>query len=85
MTSFSKYSGYFVVETNYTIQVNNILVASAQIQILNCICSVNNSGFYKTNMADIFNSSNLIAGWSRKESDIVQLNGADFYLNDSIT
>ena len=31
-------------------------------------------------MADIFNLSNSIASWSRKESDIVQLNGADFYL-----
>ena len=31
-------------------------------------------------MADIFTSSDSIAGWSRKESYIVQLNGADFYL-----
>ena len=29
---------------------------------------------------DIFYSSNSIAGWSRKEYDIVQLNGADLYL-----
>ena len=28
-------------------------------------------------MVDIYNLSDLIAGWSRKESDIVQLNGAD--------
>ena len=31
-------------------------------------------------MANIFKSSNSIAGWSRKESDIVQLNDTDFYL-----
>ena len=42
--------------------------------------SVNNADFYKTNIADIFNLSHSIAGWRWKESDIVQLNGAEFYL-----
>ena len=31
-------------------------------------------------MADIFYSSFSIGGWSRKESNIVQLIGADFYI-----
>ena len=29
-------------------------------------------------MADIYKLSNSIAGWSSKESDIIQLNGAEF-------
>ena len=31
-------------------------------------------------MADIYKLSNSIAGWSSKDSDIIQLNAADFYL-----
>ena len=30
-------------------------------------------------MVDIFSLLNSIAGWNRKESDIVQLHDADFY------
>ena len=36
-------------------------------------------------MVDIYNLSDLIAGRSRKESDIVQLNGADLYLRGHFT
>ena len=36
-------------------------------------------------MVDIHNLSDLIAGWSRKESDIVQLNGTDLYLRRHFT
>ena len=70
MPSSSKYSWYFIIEAKHTIQVNNILDTC-------CISAnpnfrfVNNSDFFKTNMADIYNISNSIAGWRWKESDIV--------------
>ena len=41
---------------------------------------MNNSAFYKTIMADIYNFSYSISSWRWKESDIVQLNGADLDL-----
>ena len=63
---FQQYSGYFVIETILTIKVNNILVAFALIQISNQIRSVNNSGFYKTNMADIFNLSTRSSAGAKK-------------------
>ena len=83
MTSSSEHSGYFVIETIHTIKVNNILVAFALIQISNQIRSVTvtNSGFYKTNMAHIFNLSIGSSAGAKKKSLIKSnLNGADLYL-----
>ena len=65
--------------TKHTIQDNNILDTCC-ISANPIFLSVNNSDLYKTNMADIYNFSMSITDWRWKESDKVQLNGADFYL-----
>ena len=62
MSSSKKYSGYFAIDTKHTIQVNNIL-DTCRISANPNFRSVNNSDFYKTNMADIYNFSKSIAGW----------------------